>query len=103
MEQTFDDPVDNYLVGALLVIPNQVLRRRVAAALAEEFPDYRPNYEAVFRWLGPEGDHISDLADRAGVTKQSMGETIAWLERHGYVERVPDLRDGRAAIVRRTE
>ena len=97
------DPVDRYLVGALLVIPAQVLRRRVAAALVDVFPDYRPNYDAVFQWLGPDGDRISELAQRCGVSKQAMGETIDWLEQHGYVERVPDPSDGRATLVRRTE
>src|SRR5260370_17188385 len=32
-----------------------------------------------------------------------MGETIAWLEQQGYVERLPDPSDGRATLVRRTE
>lgn len=98
-----DDPVARYAIGALLVIPVQVLRQRVDAALAEDFRDYRPNYEAVFRWLGPEGDRISDLAARCGVSKQAMGETIDWLEQHGFVERLPDPSDGRATLVRRTE
>ena len=98
-----DDPVARYAIGALLALPVHVLRQRVAAALAEDFPDYRPNYEAVFRWLGPHGDRISDLAQRCGVSKQAMGETIDWLEQHGYVERVPDPSDGRATLVRRTE
>jgi DNA-binding MarR family transcriptional regulator len=98
-----DDPVDRYLVGALLLIPAQVVRRRVAAALVDLFPDYRPNYDAVFQWLGPDGDRISELAQRCGVSKQAMGETIDWLEQHGYVERVPDPSDGRATLVRRTE
>jgi len=98
-----DDPVARYAIGALLAIPVQVLRQHVAAALAEEFPDYRHNYEAVFRWLGPDGDRISELAERCGVSKQAMGETIDWLEQHGYVERMPDPTDGRATLVRRTE
>jgi DNA-binding MarR family transcriptional regulator len=97
------DPVDRYLIGALLMLPAQVMRRRVSEALADDFPDYRPNYDAVFQWLGPDGDRISDLAERCGVSKQAMGETIDWLERHGYVERAPDPRDGRATLVRRTE
>jgi DNA-binding MarR family transcriptional regulator len=37
------------------------------------------------------------------VTKQSMGALVDSLERWGYVERIPDPRDGRARIVRRTE
>jgi DNA-binding MarR family transcriptional regulator len=102
-EGTPNDPIDRYLIGALLHIPAQVMRRLVSSALAEDFPDYRPNYDAVFQWLGPDGDRISDLAERCGVSKQAMGETIDWLEQHGYVERVPDPRDGRAILVRRTE
>ena len=42
------------------------------------------------------------LAERAGVTKQSMAELVAHLERHGYVERVPDPADRRAKLVRAT-
>src|SRR5918911_4128947 len=102
-EASSGDPVDRYLIGALLNIPAQVLNRRVASALADDFPDYRPNYDAVFQWLGPDGDRISELAQRCGVSKQAMGETIDWLEQHGFVERVPDPSDGRATLVRRTE
>ena len=36
------------------------------------------------------------------MTKQSMGELVAHLEAHGYVERVPDPSDGRAKLVRPT-
>src|SRR6266581_921255 len=97
------DPIDRYLIGALLHIPAQVMRKRVSSALAEDFPDYRPNYDAVFQWLGPDGDRISDLAERCGVSKQAMGETIDWLEQHGYVERKSDPSDGRATLVHRTE
>jgi DNA-binding MarR family transcriptional regulator len=43
------------------------------------------------------------LAERAQVTKQSMAELVAHLERHGYVERVPDPSDGRAKLVRATK
>jgi DNA-binding MarR family transcriptional regulator len=102
-EEIPSDPVDRYLIGALLVVPVQVMRRRVSTALADDFPDYRPNYDAVFQWLGPDGDRISDLAERCGVSKQAMGDTIDWLEQHGYVERVPDPSDGRATLVHRTE
>jgi DNA-binding MarR family transcriptional regulator len=102
-EGAADDPVARYAIGALLAVPVEVLAQRVAAALAEDFPDYRRNCDAVFRWLGPEGDRISDLAARCGVSKQAMGETINWLEQHGYVERLPDPSDARATLVRRTE
>ena len=45
---------------------------------------------------------MSELARRAQITKQSMSELVAHLERHGYVERVPDPDDRRAKLVRAT-
>ena len=48
------------------------------------------------------GTRVSELARRAQITKQSMAELVAHLERHGYVERVPDPDDRRAKLVRAT-
>ena len=56
----------------------------------------------MFQFLDDEGTRVSVLAQRAQVTKQSMAELVAHLERHGYVERVPDPADGRAKLVRAT-
>jgi len=92
------------MIGALLKIPGQVLDRRVAAAVVEHgFTDYRPTYQPVFQWCRPEGSRLTELAERVGVTKQSMGEIIDVLEQRGYLERVPDPTDGRAVLIRRTE
>ncbi len=97
-------PYDSLMIGALLHIPVHVIGRRVSAALAERgFTDYRPTYQVVFQWCRPEGSRLTELAERAGVTKQSMGEIIDVLERRGYVERIPDPSDGRANLIRRTE
>ena len=63
------------------------------------FGDVRPAHYAVFRHLGPEGSRVTELAEEARMTKQSMGELVVYLERRGYVERRPDPRDGRAKIV----
>ncbi len=97
-------PYDSLMVGALLTIPVQVITRRVSATLAERgFTDYRPTYQVVFQWCKSEGSRLTELAQRAGMTKQSMGEIIDVLEQRGYVERVPDPTDGRAVLIRRTE
>jgi len=94
---------DGFLIGSLLGIPYDVLGKRVEAGYLEAgFADLRPAHSPVFRFLSPEGDRITDLARRAGTTKQAMGYLVEYLIGHGYLERLPDPTDGRAQIVRRT-
>ena len=62
----------------------------------------RPPHGDVLQYLDDDGTQVSELARRAHVTKQSMAELVAHLERHGYVERVPDPADRRAKLVRAT-
>ena len=98
------DEHDEIMIGALVSTVWLELRHRVNSALAAAgFDDYRPTHESVFQWLGPDGDRVSDLAQHAGMTRQSMAELVDYLEAHGYVERVPDPSDGRAGLVQRTD
>jgi DNA-binding MarR family transcriptional regulator len=62
----------------------------------------RPPHGNVFPFLDDAGTRVSVLAERAQITKQSMAELVAHLERHGYVERIPDPADRRAKLVRAT-
>jgi DNA-binding MarR family transcriptional regulator len=66
------------------------------------FSAVRPSHGCVFSTIDEEGSRLTDLAERSGLTKQSVGEAVADLERLGYVERVPDPEDGRAKIIRLT-
>ena len=43
------------------------------------------------------------MAERAQITKQSMGYLVDYLEECGYVERRPDPSDRRAALIVLTE
>lgn len=52
--------------------------------------------------LDLDGTRITVLAERAGITKQSMGQLVLDLEARGYVERRPDLTDRRATSIRFT-
>lgn len=65
-------------------------------------PEVRGPHGNVFQYLDDGGTRVSVLAQRAQITKQSMAELVAHLERHGYVERVADPADRRAKLVRAT-
>jgi DNA-binding MarR family transcriptional regulator len=80
-----------------------VLNDLVVARLAERgHHAVRPAHGAVFQYLDDTGTTVSTLAARAQMTKQAMAELVLNLERHGYVERVPDPADRRAKLVRPT-
>ena len=64
--------------------------------------DIRRAHGCVFGNLDREGMRLTDIAERAGLTKQSVGEVASDLERLGYLERAPDPQDGRAKILRLT-
>jgi DNA-binding MarR family transcriptional regulator len=90
-------------LGALLRDLFRELADHVHVRLAEHgHPQIRVAHGNVLQFLDDEGTRVSVLADRARMTKQSMGELVAHLEAHGYVERVPDPSDGRAKLVRAT-
>ena len=77
----------------------ELLHRRFAE---RGHPEIRPPHGSVMQFLDDSGTRVSVLAGRAQMTKQSMAELVAHLERLGYVERVPDPSDRRAKLVRAT-
>jgi DNA-binding MarR family transcriptional regulator len=97
-------PAAGFLIGSLLQVPLEVLGQRVQDAYAAAgLTELRPAHGAVFRYLAPDGERITDVAARAQTTKQAMGYLVEYLVQHGYLERLPDPTDGRAQIVRRTQ
>jgi DNA-binding MarR family transcriptional regulator len=64
-----------------------------------EYGDVRPSHGAVFGNIDASGTQPVDLARRAGMTKQSMGELIQDLEQKGYVRREVVERDKRHRLV----
>ncbi|TMK58429.1 MAG: winged helix DNA-binding protein [Actinobacteria bacterium] len=67
-----------------------------------EFDDLRITHGCVFRYVRGTGMRLTEIAERANVTKQSAGEIVDDLVELGYVERVPDPADRRAKLVRLT-
>lgn len=91
-------------LGSLLRLVEETARARVYARMAEAgFPDIRPAHSSLLRHIAEAGSRVSDLAQRAQMTKQSMGYLADSLEAAGYVTQAPDPTDGRAKLVRLTD
>ncbi len=93
------EPHIGQLLGAVVRVMEAELHRHLRAA---GYADVRPSHFAVFRYLRPEGSRLTELAERAQMTKQSAGELVSYLEDRGYLERLPDPRDGRVRIIKLT-
>jgi DNA-binding MarR family transcriptional regulator len=57
----------------------------------------------VFRFIEPDGSRLTDLAERAGLTKQAVGEVVSDLERLGFLDRRDCDYDGRVKIIHLTD
>jgi DNA-binding MarR family transcriptional regulator len=91
-------------LGILLRGPFQEIVRRISEGLGEAgFHDIRPAHTAVFQHIKAEGSRLSELAEGAQITKQSMGYLVDYLQDHGYVERRADPSDRRASLIFLTE
>jgi DNA-binding MarR family transcriptional regulator len=99
LDNTTRVPLIRLLDVALGTFSDELSKRVEAAG----FTDIRPSHGCVFGTIDPQGSRLTDLAQRANMTKQSVGEATNDLEQRGYVERVPDPVDGRAKIIRLTE
>jgi DNA-binding MarR family transcriptional regulator len=88
------------LLGAGFDAFRDELTRRLADT---PYNDIRVSHGCVFGNIDADGTRLTDLAERAHMTKQSVGEVATELERLGYLNRVPDPNDGRAKIIRLTE
>ena len=62
------------------------------------FPQ-KPKHSAVFAQIEPQGSRLTDLAHRANITPQAMGELVDELEDLGYVTRQPHPDDRRAKLI----
>ena len=73
-----------------------------AGVVAAGFDDLNAAHVGLWRYPGLDGLRPSQLADRRGITKQSVNDLLGHLEGHGYLLRVPDSVDGRARVIRLT-
>jgi DNA-binding MarR family transcriptional regulator len=88
----------------LLDIASAALFEQFRAELEQsEFRDIRPTHGCVFRYVKGPGLRLTDIAERANMTKQSVGEIVDDLAERGYVKRIPDPDDRRAKLICLTE
>lgn len=96
-------PLDTAVGVHLFVVHRALEARAYDAAVAAGADDLTVAQARLLARVGEEGTRLVELADRARVTKQTAGHLVDQLERHGYVERIPDPTDGRARLVCLTE
>jgi DNA-binding MarR family transcriptional regulator len=90
-------------LGVLLFVAYRALEQRAHHALvAAGITDITMAQARIAARIGPNGTRVSELAERARVTKQSAGFLVEQLEAAGYVDRVSDPTDRRARLVRLT-
>lgn len=95
-----DDAWRRLNVGRLL---NNAIKR-FESSILQQMSDaghggFSLSHITITRNLDVSGTRATEIARRAGVTKQSMGELITQLEKTGIIERRPDPDDRRAKIV----
>ena len=97
--QSFGPP----LIGALLRIPWEAVRRRMLERLHQRgFRDFDVSHLGVLLYPGPQGLKPTELAARLGASKQSVNHLLGQLERLGYLERRDDPDDLRARRIHLT-
>ncbi|KYF71624.1 MarR family winged helix-turn-helix transcriptional regulator [Sorangium cellulosum] len=89
-------------LGQLLLRSARLLDERAVARVARGGSRVRRAHTALMPYIDLEGTRLTDLAERARVTKQAVGQLVEELEAMGVVERTPDPDDGRAKRVRFT-
>jgi DNA-binding MarR family transcriptional regulator len=88
----------------LLDLASEALFAEFRAELERsEFGDIRPTHGCVFRFVQGEGLRLTDIAERANMTKQSVGEIVDDLVERGYAKRIPAPDDRRAKLICLTE
>jgi DNA-binding MarR family transcriptional regulator len=76
-------------------------RDRIRAGLQARNHQLQPAHAKVLVHMDIHGSRLTDLAERAGISKQAMGKVIDELESLGYVSR-GSHQDGRAKVIQFT-
>jgi len=90
-------------LSRLLLEAFRAVDAEVGSALADRgSPELSPGHAAALLLIDRRGTRLTELAARAGITKQAMMQVLDDLEAEGFVRRQPDPRDARAKVVKLT-
>ncbi len=88
----------------LLLRTTRTVSGLIEAELARRgYDDVRLSHNTLLAHLDLAGNTITQIAERAQMTKQAMGVLAEELETMGYISRRVDARDGRARVLTFTE
>jgi len=87
-------------LATLMFVSYRAMDERVREAMRDAGYDVTVAQARIAQRIAEDGTRLTELADRAQVTKQTASLLVAALEREGLVERVPDPDDGRARLIR---
>ena len=87
-------------LATLMFVSYRAMDERVQRAMREAGYDVTVAQSRLAQRIADDGSRLTELADRAQVTKQTASVLVTALERQGLVERVPDPADGRAQLIR---
>ena len=97
------DRIRHEHLGWLLGRADRLFARRVTRAVhARGFTDIRLTHIALIRNVDEGGTRLSEIARRAGMTKQATGQLVAAFVDEGYVRIVADPADGRVKVAQYT-
>lgn len=86
-------------LGQLLLRSARLFDALAFASWSAKHPNVRRAHLQLIPHLDLGGTRITELARRAEISKQAVGQLVSDLEAAGYVERTPDPTDQRAKIV----
>ena len=103
-DSSSDFTVGPPLIGALLRMPLEAVRRHMLARLHERgFGDLDAAHLNVLQYPGPHGLKPSELAAQLRISKQALNYLLGQLEQLGYLEREQDPDDLRSKRIALTD
>jgi len=90
-------------VAQLLFKAARLWNEQAMARVQRRVPAARLAHTMLLPHIDLEGTRATEIARRAGITKQAVGQLVDDMIGLGMLERVPDPDDGRAQLVRFTD